>query len=111
MDWFGVERRSRRERDKKKAAEAQKVQQLVDHSNYWQKSHQLRSYLDELCFRSIGEESVVEIESELANYLRWGFDQADRMDPLRPSPHSVLDEEVDDSDLVQERSAAPRKPR
>ena len=97
--------------DKRKADEAGKVQQLVDHASYWHKTQQLRDYLDALCLRSIGDAGVVQIDSELADYLRWGFDQADRMDPLRPSPHSVLDEEVDDSDLRTNGDFIPRKPR
>ncbi len=42
-------------------------------------------------------------------YLRWGFDQADRLDPLRECPPSVLDETIDDSTEVE--PTAPRKPR
>jgi hypothetical protein len=85
---------------KLKTEEMAKVNRLLDHSRAWQKSKLIRDYLDALCFHVLNGAVAVPLDSELADYLRWGFNQADRIDPLRPSPHSVLDEDVDISDLT-----------
>lgn len=71
----------------------------------------LRDYLDALCERFVQADQAVPLASPLAEYLRWGFAQAHRRDPLRESPSSVLDESVDETNLDHDASAAPRKPR
>ncbi len=38
-------------------------------------------------------EGPVEPGSELAKWIEWAHQQADRLDPLCPSPPSILDEE------------------
>lgn len=97
--------------EKRKSEEANKVNQLFEHAQSWQRSQLIRQYLDALCVNAVGEEGVVFTNSELAKYLRWGFEQADRFDPLRPTPPSVLDEEVDDNDLELDDEFRSRKPR
>lgn len=97
--------------DKRKSEEAARIQQLIDHASNWQQSRILRSYLDALCVLKSQDTGIVDIRSPLADYLRWGFEQAERMDPLRPNPRSVLDEDVDTSDLELDQSSNPRKPR
>ena len=104
-------KRRREDLEKRKSEESAKVTQLVEHAQGWQRSQLIREYLDALCFSAADEDGVVGIDSELAKYLRWGFEQADRCDPLRPTPPSVLDEEVDDSDLGSGGDFRPRKPR
>lgn len=91
--------------------EMAKVNRLLDHSKAWQKSKLIRDYLDALCFHVLNGAVVVPLDSQLADYLRWGFNQADRIDPLRPSPHSVLDDDVDISELADAVGDIPRKPR
>jgi len=39
-------------------------------------------------------DGAIAIDGEAAAYLRWAHQQADRLDPLRPSPSSVLDERI-----------------
>ena len=77
----------------------------------WRQSGLLRDYLDALCGRCVPADQAVPLASPLADYLRWGFAQADRRDPLRETPSSVLDESVDETDLEQGASIAPGKPR
>ncbi|WP_149496312.1 hypothetical protein [Roseiconus lacunae] len=97
--------------EKRKSEETTRVTQLIEQAQSWQRSQQIREFLDALCLSAAREDGLVDVDSELAKYLRWGFQQADRFDPLRPSPPSVLDEEVDTSDLDQNASANPCKPR
>ncbi len=104
-------KRRRDELLKRKTEESAKVTQLLEHAQGWQRSQLIREYLDALCFSTVGGDGVVVIDSELAKYLRWGFEQADRCDPLSPTPPSVLDEEVDDSDLESGGDYRPRQPR
>ena len=104
-------KRRREDLEKRKSEESAKVTQLVEHAQGWQRSRLIREYLDALCFSAADENGIVGIDSELAKYLRWGFEQADRCDPLRPTPPSVLDEEVDDGDLGSGGDFRPRKPR
>lgn len=103
--------RRRDELEQRKTKEAEKVNQLVEHAQSWQRSQLVRDYLDALCFSAVGPDGVVSVDSELADYLRWGHQQADRFDPLRPTPPSVLDEEIDDSDPAPGEDSLPRKPR
>ncbi|TWT66233.1 hypothetical protein Pla123a_47570 [Posidoniimonas polymericola] len=89
--------------------ERARVEQLIHHADSLRQSEVLREYLDQLCWAK-APDGVVAIDSRLADYVRWGFEQADRLDPLRPSPHSVLDEKVDE-DLLAREGHIPRKPR
>lgn len=100
-------RRRREELHERQAKEREKVNELVFHAKSWRKSALIRRYLDALCDTLGVATTGVQLNSPLAKYLRWGFQQADRMDPLRPNPPSILDETVDDDD----DSGPPRKPR
>jgi hypothetical protein len=99
----------RRESLKKLQNEEQsKVNQLWLHAESWQKSQLVRQYLDELC--SVCAPGAVPLDSELTAYLKWGVKQADRLDPLRTSPYSILDETIED-DRTGFSEHHPRKPR
>lgn len=102
-------KRREEELQKRKAEETARLKKLLDHSDSWRRSELVRDYLDALCVRATQGLGAVPLDSELADYLRWGFQQADRIDPLRPSPHSVLDEQIDVSELTDRSD--PRKPR
>ena len=91
--------------------EQRKVDELVRHADAWRQSGLLRDYLDALCERCVQADQAVPLASPLADYLRWGFAQADRRDPLRESPSSVLDESVYEAILDHDGSDVPRKPR
>ena len=104
------ELKQRRESLKKLQDEEQsKVNQLWLHVESWQKSQVVRQYLDELCC-VCARDGVVPLDSELATYLKWGFEQADLLDPLRPSQYSILDETIE-NDRTGFSEANPRKPR
>ncbi len=91
-----VIRRKKAELKEKQDIEQAKVDELINHANNWRNSQLVREYLDALCEVCKLPTGDVSIGSPLADYLRWGCEQADRIDPLRENPHSVLDEFVDD---------------
>jgi hypothetical protein len=89
------ELRQRREAlQKLQEAEQARVDELLEHARRWQASHVVREYLGAVCDLLLHRDGRIDIESEAAQYLRWAHQQADRLDPLRPSPHSVLDERI-----------------
>ncbi|MCC6683149.1 MAG: hypothetical protein IT445_19810 [Phycisphaeraceae bacterium] len=76
-------------------AEKAKLEELVNHAKSWQRSRLIRDYLDAVGVMVLERDGAIELDGEAASYLRWGYQQADRLDPLRPTPHSVLDERVE----------------
>jgi len=94
-------KRLRDELAQRQREEHARVEQLIQHAEAMRRSRLVREYLDEL-FWLRAPDGVVDIDSTLAEYLRWGFQQADRLDPLRPSPPSVLDERIEDAEELQE---------
>lgn len=90
-------RRKKEELRKLQEAEQERVNELLHCTASWRRSRKMRDYLDALCHSLVGPDSPVPIDGKLAEYLKWGFQQADRMDPLKDSPHSILDEEIEDS--------------
>jgi hypothetical protein len=66
---------------------------LLAAANAWRKSQDLREYIEARLQQHLAEHRTVEPSSEFSNWLAWANQQADRMDPTRPSPPSILDEE------------------
>jgi hypothetical protein len=58
----------------------------------WRKDRDLRAYIQAVEERAIREHGRIEEGSELDCWLKWARQQADRLDPLTPSPPSILDE-------------------
>lgn len=79
---------------KRQKAEQARVDELVRHASGWEQSQQIRCYLASLCDMLLERHGAIGIESEAAEYLRWAHKQANRLDPLKPSPPSVLDEHI-----------------
>ena len=89
-------RQKRQELQRRQAEEQAKVDELIHHANSWKQSHVLREYLDAICDYLMARDGIIRMDGEAAEYLRWGHQQADRMDPLKSSPPSVLDEEIEE---------------
>jgi hypothetical protein len=82
----------------RKSKEQAKLNELIRQANNWKESQLIREYLRALresarvnasAFK--GDEHPHETTFE---YVEWGFEQADRLDPFCEPPHSVLDETV-----------------
>ena len=77
----------------KQEKEKARIEDLMLRAHHWKESQSLRNYLN--AFRNkISENGDVNDEQ----YLKWGFEQADRLDPFCESSHSILDETIDESD-------------
>lgn len=87
-----------RRRDELKArqdAESERVEELTRYVKSWQRSQEIRAYLEALQRMIQQRDGKVPQEGPIAEYLVWAKQQADRLDPLMPSPPSVLDETIE----------------
>lgn len=91
------EERRRTERRKLYQAEKARVNELLAQAENYEKSQRVRKLIEAV--RAAHEaKGPIEPGSELAKWIEWAHQQADRLDPLRPSPSSILDE----TDLEEE---------
>ena len=65
--------------------EEYKVSSLISDAKDWKKSALIREYLE--AFVKEGN-----LDSANEAWITWAYQQADRLDPLKDSPHSILDE-------------------
>jgi hypothetical protein len=84
-------RRRQEELAGRQRAEQDRVDELVRHANSWKQSRAIREYMSAICDLFLERDGRIWLEGDAADYLRWAHQQADRLDPLRPSPASVLD--------------------
>ncbi len=83
--------RLREERDRRRREEEARLQNLIDNASNWQKSKQLREYIQGVKEDAVRKNGGIEPGSELDKWLTWANQQADRLDPLVESPPSILD--------------------
>ncbi len=79
------------------AAEESRVNTLLRDVENWHRARHIRDYIAAV------ESSTGPQESE-ATFLTWAKEQADRLDPLTPSPSSILDRRNEVSHLLQQRT-------
>jgi hypothetical protein len=84
-------------------AERKRVQKLRANAVDWVQSRNLRAYIATVRQEAVASGQDVSEGSEVGTWLRWATDQADRLDPLKESPPSILDEEEKYKPLDQER--------
>lgn len=73
------------------AAERARVARLRDQATRWRESQHLRRFVDEARERGALPELGLD-GHELASWIAWALQQADRLDPFAPSPPSILDD-------------------
>ena len=76
--------------------EQSRVDNLISDAENWKKSQLIREYVDAVKESVMNGNSTIYPENELQNWAKWALDQADRLDPLKESPPSILDENIDD---------------
>ena len=94
-----IEAERQRKRDELVSRQEQEqagVDELIHNANSWQQSKIVEDFLFELSMKLIHKDGCIYLDGESAQYLRWAHQQVQRLDPLQPSPYSVLDENIDD---------------
>jgi hypothetical protein len=84
--------------------EEARVTKLISQAENWKRSQILREYIAEIERYATAGELSLSLEKPLAEWLKWAHDQADRLNPLSPSPPSILDEECPEE---EERNEYP----
>jgi len=87
------ERLKRAELRRRYIEEQSRVNKLVSDAENWKKSRILREYIFEIKRLAASGELALSFEKPLSEWLSWAHDQADSLNPLTPSPASILDEE------------------
>lgn len=87
-------RKKREDLQRRQAKEQARVDRLVAEVAAWNQSRQIRAYLEAVVCMLKERGGGVAETGEVAEYLKWARDQADRLDPLVKSPPSVLDEKI-----------------
>jgi len=72
--------------------ERKRVIDLMEEACSWQDSRILRDYIEAVRKDAWGQGKDVGSDSEIGKWLAWAEIQADRLDPLKESPSSILDE-------------------
>lgn len=72
--------------------EEERLKELHQEVDNWHRSERIRAYVEavRLDAQSPGSES----SSDLSAWIEWALSHADRLDPLKPNPPSILDEKV-----------------
>jgi hypothetical protein len=84
----------RAERRKLQKAEQARLDSLPASVKTWRASQDVRAYIEAKTQLYISTNGAISPESEFARWLQWATQQADRLDPLTPSPPSILDENL-----------------
>jgi hypothetical protein len=73
--------------------ERARLELLEKHTDAWKRSQVIREYIEAVRERA-QEEAFMYGDQPVFEWIEWALEQADRLDPLRTSPYSVLDEQV-----------------
>ncbi len=90
-----VLKRRRDELTSLQKAEQARVDKLIQEADRWCQSQRIREYLAAIKEAAAHRQLPAESREEIDTFLKWAQDQASRLDPLTPSPLSVLDQSVD----------------
>jgi hypothetical protein len=88
------EKRLRAEKRRRIQEEQERVSSLISQADNWHKSKLVREYVTALEKMSLSGDCPFQPEGNLEDWLKWAREQADRLDPLTPSPPSILDEDL-----------------
>lgn len=72
--------------------EKERVSGLFEDSDNWNKAFVLRKYITKVEKYLKSGKNAPFIEGEAEDWLEWAYKQADRLDPLKDSPPSILDD-------------------
>lgn len=89
-----LEKQQRAELRQQQAEEEDRVNSLVQEARSWKTSLEIRQYLDFIRESNKSSSGAITLSPELERWLSWAEDQADRLDPLKESPSSILDLDI-----------------
>lgn len=76
-------------------AERVRVEQLENDAAAWRRAQDIRAFVDaraaQMAIRAGHPDRTLADDPEARRWLQWASDQADRIDPLRTSPPSIID--------------------
>ena len=72
--------------------EEERLKGLDQEVDDWHRSHRIRAYIDAVRQQVAASGGEISADSKLGKWVNWAIAHADRLDPLKPSPPSVLDE-------------------
>jgi hypothetical protein len=73
------------------------VDSLLRASTDWMAARDLRTYIEAVKAKCMAQGRQLD-EPQVATWVEWASCQADRLDPLRESPPSILDEDLGPDD-------------
>lgn len=79
-------------------AERARVEKLMQWARDWNMSQTVRAFIQATGEARLTDESIIPSDEEFERWAGWATQQADRMDPLKASPPSILDEEVEEEE-------------
>ncbi|MDQ7818057.1 MAG: hypothetical protein RDU14_13600 [Melioribacteraceae bacterium] len=71
--------------------EKKKLEKFLDNIKTYYQSYQMRLYIKAVEDDFVKKNGEILIGSDIEKWIKWANDQADRVDPLKDSPPSVLD--------------------
>lgn len=83
-------------------AEKARVEQLLKQANDWRNSRLIREMVTAVREANAAP-GLVPPEDNIDQWIEWATQQADRLDPLLPSPPSILDENIPEEEPSQRR--------
>lgn len=72
-------------------AEQRRVAKLRDAARDWDEADTIRRYIEAVIIKARTESGDGSIPEDLETWDKWAHDQADRLDPMKESPSSILD--------------------
>jgi len=89
-----AEAQRRAEMRKQKAQEQAKLDLLLQQADSWRKSKDIRMLVEAVRAAKTAQVEEVASGSELDEWISWALMHADRLDPTKESPPSILDEHI-----------------
>jgi hypothetical protein len=71
---------------------------VLQQAQDWRTSQTLRDYVEAAKRKQVEQQGKVDPDSEFAQWVEWALQEADRLDPLRDTPPSILDTKVPDEE-------------
>jgi hypothetical protein len=72
--------------------EEKKLDELFKNVELWHKSEIIKNYIQEYKKKYLLNSLNEDKSKEIIEYFDWALKQADRIDPFKESPYSILDE-------------------